>query len=145
VRIKVATVVDAPIARVWDELEQIERHPEWMHDAVAIKFLGGSTRGVGTEFECVTKVGPFRTTDVMRVVEWQPKRTMAIEHRGAVTGAGAFVLSKRRRATRFVWREKLSFPWWLGGRAGEQLARPILKRVWRRNLAAFKAQVEGKA
>ena len=49
---------------------------------------------------------------------------------------------RRRRTvgTRFVWRERLRFPWWLGGPLGAFVARPVLRRVWRRNLRNLAAR-----
>jgi hypothetical protein len=129
---------------VWDVVERIDHHVDWMQDAVRITFRGSRRRGVGTEFECLTRVGPMRTTDVMRVTEWRPREAMGIEHHGVVRGVGRFTLRRRLRGgTRFCWEERLRFPWWMGGFAGEQAARPVLRAVWKRNLARLKEQVEG--
>lgn len=135
-RIRVSVTLDAPPGVVWADLSQVASHQEWMLDAVAIRFLPGPTHGVGTTFECDTKVGPLRLTDVMEVTSWEAEREMGVVHRGVVTGTGRFVLSsKRRRRTRFTWQEELAFPWWLGGRVGAFAAKPVLAAVWRRNLA----------
>lgn len=134
-RIRVRTTIDAHPRDVWALLENIERHVEWMRDAESITFVSSRRRGVGTEFECLTRVGPLRTRDLMRVTEWEPRRAMGIEHRGAVTGSGRFTLRARRGGrTRFTWTERLTLPWWMGGPAGAIVARPILRRIWRGNL-----------
>ncbi len=67
-----------------------------MVDAESIRFTGPQTRGVGTSFDCVTKVGPIRLTDRMTVIEWEPGRRMGIEHHGLVTGRGRFSLRRSR-------------------------------------------------
>ena len=36
--IRVATEIDATPERVWEVVEPVERHVDWMHDAVAIRF-----------------------------------------------------------------------------------------------------------
>ena len=113
-----------------------------MEDAVAIRFLTTKRDGVGTRFECDTKVGPLRMVDRMEVTEWSPRRAMGIRHHGIVTGSGRFTLQRRRRGTVFTWDERLRFPVWAGGPLGALLARPVLRRVWRRNLANRKALVE---
>ena len=59
VRIEVATDIDAPPATVWAVLEPVESHVEWMADAERITFRTEQHRGVGTEFECLTRVGPL--------------------------------------------------------------------------------------
>ena len=144
VRLRVRIDIDADVRRVWDVIEPIEHHVEWMADAERIVFTSSRTRGVGTEFECVTKVGPFRTTDVMRVTQWEPRHTMGIEHVGIVRGTGQFTLrSLRRGRTRFSWSERLQFPWWMGGPIGACFAKPILRRIWRANLRRLATICEG--
>ncbi len=143
-RIRVSTLIDAPPADVWRVVEPIERHVEWMRDAAAIRFVGARTRGVGTEFECDTKVGPLRLTDRMAITEWEPETAMGVRHDGVVTGTGRFTLERAgAAATVFSWEETLRFPWWLGGRLGEAVGgRFVLRRIWKANLAGLKRLVE---
>ena len=81
--------------------------------------------------------------DRMTITEWEPERSMGIEHRGLVTGQGRFRLQGFGDRTRFTWTEQLQFPWWLGGRVGALAAKPVLRHVWRRNLRTLAALVEG--
>ena len=142
-RIRVATTIDAPPKSVWASIRDIGSHVGWMEDAVAIRFTSDSRDSVGTTFECDTKVGPFRLTDLMEVTEWHERRRMGIRHVGLVTGTGRFTLRKARGGrTRFTWEERLRFPWWMGGPLGGTLGAPLLKRIWRRNLRNLKHQVE---
>jgi uncharacterized protein YndB with AHSA1/START domain len=146
VRVRVCTTIDAPPSRVWEIVEVIEHHTEWMTDAARITFVTSSTRGVGTEFDCLTRVGPLRLNDRMAVIEWEPGRSIGIEHRGVVTGAGRFSLARRRHGrTRFCWHERLRFPWWMGGPLGERVAKPVLRKLWRANLTRLKhiAETDG--
>jgi hypothetical protein len=144
VRIEVAIDIDAPPAQVWTVLEPVESHIDWMADAERITFRTEQRRGVGTEFECLTRVGPFSTTDVMTVTEWEPEDVMGIEHRGVVTGRGRFSLHPVAvNRTRGRWGEELRFPLFMGGRVGEIAAKPILTRVWRGNLRRLRERVEG--
>jgi hypothetical protein len=134
-RIRVRTTLDAPPEVVWADLAHLAGHVDWMHDAVAIRFLGGRTSGVGTRFECDTKVGPLRLTDVMEITRWDPGRAMGVRHRGLVQGSGTFTLRRARGGrTRFTWTERLRFPWLLGGPVTAVAAKPVLRRVWKRNL-----------
>src|SRR3546814_15988908 len=87
-----------------------------MADAVAIRFLTDQRSGVGTTFECDTKVGPIRLTDVMEITEWRPGQAMGVRHTGIVTGTGRFTLKKARGGrTQFPWKAKIVDPIWLGG------------------------------
>ena len=141
VRIRVGTTIDAPPATVWADIERLESHVEWMHDARSIRFVSLRRRGVGTRFACKTRIGPFTTVDMIRVTEWKPRRVMGIEHVGVVRGEGRFQLRKQRRGrTKFTWDERLTFPGWMGGPVGERLAKPMLRRVWKRNLRTLAAR-----
>lgn len=143
--ISVSVELDAPPERVWEVVEPVENHVDWMADAVAIRFITDQTRGVGTRFECDTKVGPIRLTDHMEITEWDPGRAMGVRHTGIVTGSGVFTLEgiDLDRRTRFTWTEDLRFPWYLGGRLGELVgAKVVMGAIWRRNLKRLKAIVE---
>ena len=85
-------IIDRPPSVVWRSVEDIASHVEWMADAEAIRFTSASTRGVGTTFDCDTKIGPFRLTDRMEITEWIPNAAMGVSHVGTVTGAGRFLL-----------------------------------------------------
>jgi len=145
-RITVSVEIDAPVERVWEVVEPIERHVDWMHDAVAIRFVGEQHRGVGTAFLCDTKVGPFRLVDKMEITEWAPNEAIGVRHTGIVTGSGRFTLTPidLDRRTRFTWSEDLRFPWFLGGPvAGVLGGKVVMRAIWRRNLRSLEALVEG--
>lgn len=142
-RVKVATIIDAPPSRVWAAVRDIGSHVGWMSDAVGIRFTSDTREGTGTTFECDTKVGPFRLVDRMEVTDWVEGQAMGIRHVGLVRGTGRFTLRQARRGrTRFTWDERLVFPWWMGGPVGGVVAVPVLRWIWRRNLANLKRQVE---
>ena len=71
-------------------------------------------------------------------------RSMGIEHRGAVTGAASSACARSRGATppssagRSASRSRGGW----AARAGEQLGRPVLTRIWAGNLRRLKARVE---
>jgi len=138
--IRVRTTVAAPREVVWDRLSDIGDHVTWMADAAAIRFVGDRRAGVGTTFECETRLGPLRTTDVMQVTSWREPTEIGVRHQGLFTGVGRFRLEEAgAHRTRVVWDEDLRFPWWLGGAPGATLARPVLAAVWRGNLRRLAA------
>jgi hypothetical protein len=115
-----------------------------MEDAVEIRFTSDRHAGVGTTFDCDTKVGPFRLTDQMEVTEWRAGRAIGIRHTGLVTGTGRFTLARRRHGrTRFTWDERLTFPRKLGGWPGSVAGGLVLRQLWRRNLRNLKHRIEG--
>lgn len=127
---------------VWAHLSDLADHAAWMRDAEAIRFTTGQRSGIGTEMLVPTRVGPFRTTDSMRVVEWEEGRLISVEHLGAVSGTGSFEIVPVAAGAALHWTETLRFPWWLGGRFGAWVARPVLKRVWRGNLNRLRHRIE---
>ena len=135
--IEVSVQVPAPIEGVWDALSRIETHTEWMTDAIAIEFLTEQRRGVGTRIRVPTRIGPLTTVDHMTFTAWEPPNRMAIAHEGKFTGIGEFTLVAVNDATEITWREEVRFPTAFGGRLGERIAAPILRRVWRANLKRF--------
>lgn len=146
-RIHICTDIHRTPAEVWADVEDIASHVHWMADAESITFVTDTHSGVGTTFDCATRVGPIALNDRMTITEWDPGHAMGVEHRGLVTGVGTFILtavpaSNGGTCTRFCWEETLTFPWWLGGPVGELAARPILGYVWKRNLTRLKARIE---
>jgi hypothetical protein len=140
---RVSTVIDAPPAVVWEEVRHIDRHVDWMADAERITFTSRRRSGVGTTFDCLTKVGLVRLTDRMEITEWRDGKVIGVQHVGIVTGTGRFTVTKARGGrTRFTWDERLRFPWWLGGPVGAVAGGRVLRRIWKRNLRVLKALVE---
>lgn len=141
--IKVSTVIDARPAEVWRQVRDIASHVGWMADAEAIRFTSHRRTGVGTTFECDTRVGPITLTDVMEVTSWVERREMGVRHSGVVTGSGRFTLRRVGRGrTRFTWEERLTFPWWLGGRLGGLVGAQVLRQIWKGNLRRLRAGFE---
>ena len=144
-RVHVSVEIDATAAEVWTYVEPVEHHVDWMSDAVAIRFVSEQHRGIGTRFECDTKIGPLKLTDIMEITDWVPGHTMGVQHEGVVTGAGVFTLTAidLGRRTRFAWTEELRFPWWLAGPIGASIGgKTVLTLMWNRNLKALKEQIE---
>ena len=135
--IEIAHDIDA----VWECLADLASHSEWMADAVRIDFVGLQREGVGTTMKVLTRVGPFRTNDVMVISEWARPHLMSVVHKGLVSGAGEFSLKIVVGGTRLDWNETLTFPTRLGGRVGAAIAAPFLRRIWAANLARFASSV----
>ena len=126
---------------VWEYVRRIDSHTEWMADAESISYQSDQTEGVGTAFECLTKVGPLRLNDTMVVTEWAEKEAIGVRHTGLVTGEGRFTLAPAGTdRTEFCWTEELQFPWWMGGILGDIVGARILEWVWRRNLKTLSSR-----
>jgi uncharacterized protein YndB with AHSA1/START domain len=144
-RIRVSTVIAARPREVWSAIDDVATHVDWMHEARAIRFRTANRRGVGATFECDTRVGPLRLTDVMEITSWRPRRRMGVDHQSVVAGRGAFTMRRMRGGrTRFTWRERLIFPWWLGGPIGAVVGGEVLRVIWQRNLRSLKSLIENR-
>jgi hypothetical protein len=98
----------------------------WMFDATAIRFEGDQHQGVGTRFECDTRIGLIRLTDVMEITEWVPQEIIGVRHVGPVSGTGRFALTDApASSTVIAWDEELAFPWWIGGAVGPRWPGPF--------------------
>ncbi len=136
-------MIERSPSEVWADVRDIASHVTWMADATEIRFTSEQTEGVGTTFECDTRVGPLATTDVMEITVWDEEQRMGVRHVGLVTGEGAFTLTPiGDDRTEFRWEEDLRFPWWLGSRLGEIAGRPVLAFIWRRNLERLRRRLE---
>lgn len=133
--------VAASTEETWRHLADLGSHATWMRDAVSIEFISEQTSGVGTTMRVPTRIGPFRTTDIIEVVSWNPGESIGVEHRGIVSGRGAFRINGGPGTSIVTWTEELSFPWWWGGVVTAWLARPILRWIWRGNLRRFARKV----
>jgi uncharacterized protein YndB with AHSA1/START domain len=134
--IRVSTPITASPEEVWADVRDLASHVEWMADAEAIRFTSEQRSGVGTTFDCDTRVGPLHLTDRMEVTEWVEGEVIGVRHVGLVTGTGRFTLAAEGAGTRFTWEESLAIPWWLGGPA----AAVALRLVWVRNLRRLRAR-----
>jgi hypothetical protein len=139
----VSTIIERSPQDVWTGVRDISSHVSWMQDATEIRFLTDRVEGRGTRFECDTKIGPFKLTDVMEITEWEDAYRMGVRHVGLVEGTGVFTLDDLGSGrTEFRWEEDLVFPWYMGGPIGAFLARPVLRLIWRGNLARLKTRLE---
>ncbi len=143
-RIHVGTEIEAPRDQVWKEVEDIAHHVDWMSDAESIRFETEDHEGVGTRFRVKTRLGLLRTVDTMTVTEWVEGEAIGVSHSGAVRGTGRITLADMGDRTSITWDEELRLPSWFGGRLGEFVAKPVLTRIWRKNLRTLKGLLESR-
>ena len=134
-RILITMPMPAPAPRVWELLADLGTHDEWMRDAESVEITTPQTRGLGVRMDVATKIGPFRTLDVMEVTGWDEGRSIEVRHEGVVSGTGTLSVEPDGPDRSVVtWIEDLEFPWYLGGPITAWFARPVLAWVWRANL-----------
>lgn len=138
--IRIDRSISASREMVWSELADLANHDSWMKDAGRIEFLGTRRSGIGTRMRVPTRVGPFRTIDILEVTGWVDGESITVDHEGLVSGTGRFSLDGDD-PTVVVWEEDLRFPWWIGGPIAAVCARPILERIWSGNLSRLAARI----
>ena len=141
--ISVETIIEASLEEVWESVANIQSHVNWMDDAVSIDFIGDRQQGVGTTFDCETKIGPFKLTDRIEITEWVESKTIGVSHKGLVSESGRFTLLQLDPIrTTFTWEESLVFPFWMGGPFRNPIGKKILESVWKQNLKNLKELIE---
>ncbi len=135
IRIVSGVEIAVTIEVLWRYLIDFEDQPRWMKDAIEIRVKQRSEEVVGTVFETLTKVGPLKTIDVMKVVGVIENKMIEIEHQGLIGGRGFFEVHDFTPGNSlFYWIEELTFPWHLGGPVAEQLAGVVLRQIFQRDL-----------
>ena len=131
-RLRHRAMLRAAPERVWEVLADWERQASWMPDVAWIRLVGDE-RELGARLEVRTKVlGIPATTDVIKVMVWEPPRRLGIVHEGFfVRGRGAWLLDPADGGTRFTWIEELRMRPPFLGEVELEVYRPIQAAMMR--------------
>ncbi len=133
--IEMAEDMPGPPEVVWELITDWERQGEWMLEASDFRVTSEQREGIGVEAEATVKIGGISTRDKVVVVGWEPNRRLAIDHRGWVSGRGEFYLTPLGTdRTHMFWREELHPPVGLLGALGLTGFKPIMRRIFARDL-----------
>jgi hypothetical protein len=136
--IELGAELDGPTSVVWKLLTDWERQGEWMLEASDFEVVTAHREGIGVEAEATVRIAGIATRDRIRVDAWEPERHLGIAHLGWVKGRGDLMLRPITGGrTRVDWREELVAPWGVIGAAGLRIFRPLMARVFRRDLHAL--------
>ncbi len=142
---RTSIVVDAPIDAVWARAADVERQPEWMAEMSDLRVLTDPPLGVGSRGRATVTVCCLSVTDTVTITAFEPPRRFAVRHEGRVVGDGLIALAVRAAggSTIVEWEERLLPP--LFPYLGAAVMRPVLRRVFSRDLERLAALVEGEA
>ena len=130
-----AATLPAPPEVVWRLVTDWERQGDWMLEASDFVVISSHREGIGVESEATIKIGGIKTRDRIRVVGWEPGHRLAIEHLGWVSGTGEIYLTPSGPGRSHVfWREELHPPLGLLGAIGLSLFKPVMKRIFERDV-----------
>lgn len=139
-------VVAGPPEIVWELITDWEHQDDWMLEASDFVVVSDVREGVGVEAEATIRIGGIQTRDRVRVAAWEPPRRLVIEHLGWVSGRGEIELTPvAGRRTHVWWMERLEPPLGLLGAAGMAAFKPLMGRVFRRDLKVLAGLVRARA
>jgi carbon monoxide dehydrogenase subunit G len=144
--VETAAVVPGPPEVVWELITDWEHQGDWMLEASDFVVLSERRAGAGVEAEATIRVGGITTRDVTRVVAWEPNRQLGIAHEGWVSGRGDIHLTPMGPGrTHVYWREELEPPLGLFGALGLRLLKPLMARIFERDLRVLVSLVRARA
>lgn len=139
-------VCDGPPEAIWELLTDWEHQDDWMLEASDFVVVSDQREGVGVEAEATIRIGGISTRDRVRVGEWEPPRRLAIEHLGWVSGRGIIELTPvAGNRTHVWWREELEPPLGPLGALGMTAFKPLMGRVFRRDLRVLAGLARARA
>ena len=117
---------DAPIARVWALIEQVEAWPSWWRAVRKVEMLkpgGQDGIGAGRRLTWATAL-PYTLTFDVELVRIEPGRLSEGRAFGDLDGTGIWTLSEEQGGThvRYEWRVDVTKAWM---RLGAPLLRPV--------------------
>lgn len=131
-----------PPSAVWPYLVDWEHLDRWMEEISDVRVVTGHRHGLGVEAEATVRIGGISTRDHIRVTRWEPPRVLEIAHLGWVRGSGHMELTPTGDQSVLAWRELLVAPWGPVGALGMRAFRPVLRRVFRRDIRRLRHLVE---
>ena len=140
--IEVAEIMPGPPEVVWELITDWEHQGDWMLEARDFKVTSASREGVDVRAQATVRIAGITTRDEVEVVAWEPNRQLGIAHAGWVSGRGDIYLTQLAPAqTHVFWREQLTAPLGVLGGLGMTLLRPVMKRVFERDLRVLASLV----
>jgi hypothetical protein len=144
--VELAQTLPGPPAVVWDLITDWEHQDDWMLEASDFVVTSEVREGIGVEAEATITIGGISTRDRVRVIAWEPARHLAIEHLGWVSGEGHLYLTPLSDdRTHLFWREELYPPAGFLGAVGMTAFKPMMTRVFRRDLRVLAGLVRARS
>jgi hypothetical protein len=139
-------VCAGPPEAIWELITDWEHQDDWMLEASDFVVVSEQREGVGVEAEATIRIGGIQTRDRVRVSGWEPPRRLVIDHLGWVTGHGVIELTAiAGRRTHVWWREELNPPLGAVGALGMNVFKPLMGRIFRRDLRILAALARARA
>lgn len=145
VELEMSIGIRAPAETVWPYLVDWENLGRWMTEARGLTVTSAYREGVGVTAQATISIAGITTNDPVRVTRWEPPSVLEIEHLGWVSGSGLMQCVPEWSGTRLLWKESLNPPLWVLGAVGLRVFKPIMRRVFERDLDLLKKLVESES
>jgi len=120
---------------VWRLITDWEHQGDWMLEATDFVITSDHREGTGVEGQATVRIAGIATRDKVSVIGWEPDKRLVIRHDGWVSGEGEMLLTALdSERTHLFWREELYPPLGLLGALGLTMFRPLMRRVFERDL-----------
>lgn len=139
-----AATMPGPPDVVWDLITDWEHQDDWMLEASDFVVVSEQRDGVGVEAEASITIGGITTRDRVRVSRWEVEKVLGIQHLGWISGEGEIFLTPVADATHLFWRETLYPPLGVLGAVGLTLFKPLMSRIFRRDLRVLQGLVRAR-
>jgi len=140
--IEMGRTLPGPVDVVWRLITDWEHQGDWMLEARDFVVTSEQREGVGVEAEATVTIGGITTRDKVRVTTWEAPRRLAIAHEGWVSGEAEIMLTPlEERTTHLFWREQLYPPLGALGLVGLAAFRPLMRRIFVRDLRVLEGLV----
>ncbi|MPZ70226.1 MAG: hypothetical protein GEU71_11970 [Actinobacteria bacterium] len=136
-----AATMPGPPEVVWRLITDWEHQDDWMLEASDFVVLTEQREGIGVEAEASITIGGITTRDRVRVSRWEVEKVLGIEHLGWVSGEGEIFITPVGETTHLFWRETLKPPLGILGTIGLTLFKPLMSRIFRRDLRVLQSLV----
>jgi uncharacterized protein YndB with AHSA1/START domain len=144
--LEMSQTVPGPPEVVWDLITDWEHQDDWMLESKDFVVTSEHREGIGVEAEATIKIAGITTRDMVRVVGWEPNRRLALEHMGWVRGKGEIHLTPLGKdRTHVFWREELQPPLGMLGALGLTSFKPVMRRIFVRDLRVLASLVRARA
>ncbi len=144
--LEMSETLPGPPEVVWRLITDWEHQGDWMLEASHFVVLSEAREGVGVEAEATVKIAGISTRDKVRVTAWEPQKRLGIAHEGWVSGSGDLYLTPLGGGrTHLYWREELFPPLGVAGALGITAFKPVMYRIFKRDLKVLAGLVRAAA
>ena len=142
ITIELAATMPGTPETVWHLITDWERQDDWMLEASDFVVTSAHRAGPGVTAEATITIGGVSTRDEVEVVRWAPNEMLAIEHKGWVAGRGELHLTPvGDDRTHLFWIEHLFPPLGVLGAVGLSAFKPLMTRIFKRDLRVLQGLV----